>query len=123
MKVKILVLAALLVLLSGALIVRAQDGGTSPALGPIVFASGSSDLYVINPDGSGYEAVDEGSQRWDTEPVWSPDAQRITFVGDYSDILRDERRWQRRAARVCGQVTAPIAVLVTGWAADRVQYQ
>ena len=50
----------------------------------IVFASdrdGDSELYRINPDGSGLTQLTE-NEFDDTSPAWSPDGTRIAFVSD-----------------------------------------
>ena len=61
---------------------------TSPAWSPnglkIAFQSdrgGNSDIYLMNPDGSGLHPITDDTSR-DTMPAWSPDSQRIAFVSN-----------------------------------------
>jgi Tol biopolymer transport system component len=66
---------------------QATAPATAPAPAPssagvIVFASdrdGDSELYRINPDGSGLTQLTDNAFK-DTSPAWSPDCTRIAFV-------------------------------------------
>jgi TolB protein len=52
--------------------------------GKIAFASdasGSSDIVVMNADGSGRESLTTGRPE-DTDPAWAPDGPRLVFVRD-----------------------------------------
>jgi Tol biopolymer transport system component len=65
--------------------VLALPAGCEKASGPsgrIVFNSyrdGNSEIYAINPDGSGLERLTD-NEADDTCPAWPPDGTRIAFV-------------------------------------------
>ena len=63
-----------------------QSGGTSPDWSSdgtrIAFASyrdATSDIWVMNADGSGQTRLTSTSDAWENEPVWSPDGATIAY--------------------------------------------
>ncbi len=74
---------------------RAQDPGQRP----IAFVSerdGNSEIYVINPDGSGLRNLSQHPAD-DTLPKWSPDGSRIAFLSDRdTDDTYVEGRFRNR---------------------------
>jgi Tol biopolymer transport system component len=62
-----------------------QTGGTSPDWSSdgtkIAFASysGTTDIWVMNADGTGQTRVTSTSDAWENEPVWSPDGTKIAY--------------------------------------------
>lgn len=57
--------------------------GRHPVSGAFVVAGGSDglprDLYLINPDGSGFRNLTNDPTHSEETPAWSPDGQRIAF--------------------------------------------
>lgn len=63
---------------------RSRTGATSVAAptGTIAytgFREGTSDIYVVNADGSEFETLTSGSVN-DAQPAWSPDGSRIAYA-------------------------------------------
>lgn len=52
-------------------------GGNTPSI-TIAFAAGTSGLYTVNPDGTGYSAISNTQNG--TDPAWSPDRKKIAWV-------------------------------------------
>ncbi len=58
------------------------DPAWSPDGGRVAFVSqetGSDDIWVIQPDGTGAQNLTENTWEWDKHPSWSPDSRRIVF--------------------------------------------
>src|SRR5438874_39423 len=51
-----------------------------------------SNLWIINVDGSGHEALTSGSQR-DGAPRWSRDSKRIAYISDAGGTPQLHCRW------------------------------
>ena len=47
---------------------------------PIVTWLGMADIYLMDPDGKQIRQPHQNSLNTDTEPAWSPDGQKITFM-------------------------------------------
>ena len=62
-----------------------QSGGTSPDWSSdgtrIAFASysGTTDIWVMNADGTGQTRITNTSDAWESEPAWSPDRTKIAY--------------------------------------------
>ena len=63
-----------------------QSGATSPDWSSdgtrIAFASyrdGTTDIWVMNADGTGQTRLATTSDAWESEPVWSPDGTKIAY--------------------------------------------
>jgi TolB protein len=78
--------------------------------GKIAFASdasGSDDIMVMNPDGSGRENLTTGPEE-DTDPAWSPDGRLLAFARDGAvHIVRADRSGLRRLAPGASPAWAP----------------
>lgn len=60
------------------------------------FANGNTDVFVINPDGSGRrQLTNDGSK--DSMPSWSPDGALIVFVANRGGDLQRTSLWLMRA--------------------------
>jgi TolB protein len=60
------------------------------------FANGNTDVFVINPDGSGRRQLTiDGSK--DSTPSWSPDGALIVFVANRGGDLQRTSLWLMRA--------------------------
>ena len=74
---------------SGAHSLRNTAGGRSPAWSPdgsqLAFGRsdkpGQTDIWLINPDGSGATNLTQGNAAFATTPAWSPDGSRLVFEG------------------------------------------
>ena len=64
-----------------------QLGGTAPdwsadgakiAFG--TYRNGTTDIWVINADGTGETAITNTTDAWESEPVWSPDRTKIAYT-------------------------------------------
>lgn len=67
-----------------------SDPAWSPAgdkiafsLVPLAEGSPRPDIYVINPDGTGFSKVSADAH--DVDPAWSPDGTRLTFTHEFQD--------------------------------------
>jgi TolB protein len=70
-------------------------------------ASGSDDIVVMNPDGSGRENLTTGPED-DTEPAWSPDGRRLAFVRDETIyVVRADGSGVRRLTTGASPAWAP----------------
>lgn len=61
----------------------------SPDGGTIAFVSnetGSDDIWLVQPDGSGQRNLTENHWEWDKHPSWSPDSTRIVFWSNRNGI-------------------------------------
>jgi TolB protein len=94
--------------------------------GKIAFASdasGSDDIVVMNPDGSGRENLTTGPEG-DIEPAWSPDGRLLAFVRDGAvHVVRADGSGLRRLTPGASPAWAPDGVRLvlarkTGRAAD-----
>jgi TolB protein len=78
--------------------------------GKIAFASdasGSSDILVMNADGSGRENLTTGPDE-DTEPAWSPDGSRLAFVrSEAVYVIREDGGGLRRLTAGFSPAWAP----------------
>ena len=75
-----------------------------------------SNLWIINVDGSGHEALTTGNHR-DGLPRWSPDGKRLLYVSDASGSMQLHVRWvdSARTAQLTHGKEAPIA---PAWSPD-----
>ena len=65
------------------------DPAWSPDGGTIAFVSnetGSDDIWVVRPDGSGQRNLTENHWEWDKHPSWSPDSTRIAFWSNRNGV-------------------------------------
>ena len=72
----------------------------SPDGARIVFwkqSAGSSDIYIVNADGSGEVRLTFGG--WNTHPAWSPDGSSIAFCRVLGDPLENSSDVYRMSAR------------------------
>jgi Tol biopolymer transport system component len=72
------------VLLMGSMVLFGCGSSAGASTGKIVFESsrdGSSEIYVMNPDGSAQTRMTNNTAN-DTRPVWSPDGKKILFISD-----------------------------------------
>jgi acylaminoacyl-peptidase len=78
-----------------------------------------SNLWIINTDGSGHEALTAGNQR-DGSPRWSPDGKRIVYVSDAGGSPQLHCRWvdSSRTAQLTHLDTSPLA---PSWSPDGTQ--
>jgi TolB protein len=78
--------------------------------GKIAFASdasGSDDIVVMNPDGSGRENL-TGGPEGDTDPAWSPDGRQLAFVRDGAvHLVRADGSGLRRLTSGASPAWAP----------------
>jgi Tol biopolymer transport system component len=58
-----------------------SPGGSKIAFSSTNDTDGDTDLFVMNPDGTGLTNLTAGPQRYDTDPTWSPDGARLAFAG------------------------------------------
>jgi len=61
----------------------------SPDGGTIAFVSnetGSDDIWLVSPDGSGQRNLTENHWEWDKHPSWSPDSTRLAFWSNRSGV-------------------------------------
>jgi TolB protein len=75
------VLAGACALLIGASSASASFPGRAGKIAFVSDASGSSDILVMNADGSGRESLTSGTTE-DIDPAWSPEGSRLVFVRD-----------------------------------------
>jgi TolB protein len=109
---------ALLVATSGS-----ASAGFPGRPGKIAFASdasGSDDIVVMNPDGSGRENLTTGPEE-DTDPAWSPDGRFLAFVRDGAvHVVRADGSGLRRLAAGASPAWAPDGIrLVVAKRTDR----
>jgi len=72
------------VLFIGSMILSGCGSSAGASTGKIVFESsrdGSSEIYVMNPDGSAQTRLTDNTAS-DTRPIWSPDGKKILFISD-----------------------------------------
>lgn len=126
-----MVLLRLALVAGGALALLAATSGPASAgfpgrPGKIAFvsdASGSDDIVVMNPDGSGRENLTTGPEG-DTDPAWSPDGRLLAFVRDGAvHLVRGDGSGVRRLATGSSPAWAPDGVRLvltkrTGQGAD-----
>jgi TolB protein len=81
--------------------------------GQIAFASdasGTDDIVVMNPDGSGRDSLTTGPEG-DTEPAWSPDGRLLAFVRDEAvHVVRADGSGLRRVTPGSSPAWAPDGV-------------
>ena len=75
------VFAGACALLIGAPAASASFPGRAGKIAFVSDAEGSSDIAVMNADGSGRESLTTGTPE-DTDPAWSPEGSRLAFVRD-----------------------------------------
>jgi dipeptidyl aminopeptidase/acylaminoacyl peptidase len=75
-----------------------------------------SNLWIINIDGSGHEALTTGTQR-DTSPRWSPDGKRLVYLSDAAGTAQLYCRWVEsgRTAQLTHLTPSPLA---PSWSPD-----
>src|SRR5262245_2532148 len=75
-----------------------------------------ANLWVINTDGTGHEALTTGNQR-DGSPRWSPDGKRLLYISDASGTPQLHVRWldSQRSAQITHLTSAPLA---PSWSPD-----
>jgi TolB protein len=71
----------LLALIAGSGPASASFPGRAGKIAFVSDTSGTSDIVVMNADGSGRENLTEGPEE-DTDPAWSPDGRSVAFVRD-----------------------------------------
>jgi dipeptidyl aminopeptidase/acylaminoacyl peptidase len=75
-----------------------------------------ANLWIINIDGSGHEALTTGTQR-DTAPRWSPDGKRLVYLSDAAGTPQLYCRWLEsgRSAQLTHLTPPPLA---PSWSPD-----
>jgi dipeptidyl aminopeptidase/acylaminoacyl peptidase len=75
-----------------------------------------SNLWIINIDGSGHEALTTGMHR-DTSPRWSPDGKRLLYLSDAAGTAQLYCRWveSSRTAQLTHLTESPFA---PSWSPD-----
>ena len=80
-RAQLAVFAGACALLIGASFASASFPGRAGKIAFVSDAGGSSDIFVMNADGSGRESLTTGTAE-DTDPAWSPEGSRLVFVRD-----------------------------------------
>jgi hypothetical protein len=77
--------AGLLVVVAMVAGAPAVSAATGASTGRIAFStdnSGEPQIYTVNPNGTGETQLTFDTDGHASAPTWSPDGQRIAFVGD-----------------------------------------